>query len=57
MGIPSPFWAWTNDVIALKRTLGISTSTFNKNVGDLALKIYEQGYDARFQAVQVIPDS
>lgn len=55
MGIPSPFWAWTNDVVALKRTLGISTSTFNKNVSDLALKIYEQGYDARFQAVQAIP--
>ena len=55
MGIPSPFWAWTNDIVALKRTLGISTSTFNKNVNDLALKIYEQGYDARFQAIQAIP--
>jgi hypothetical protein len=23
MGIPSPFWAWTNDIIAIKRKLNI----------------------------------
>lgn len=54
-GIPSPFWAWTNDVIAIKSKLGISASEFDKAVNELALNIYERGYDARFQAAQAIP--
>lgn len=55
MGIPSPFWAWTNDVIAVKSALNIPVSQFDEAVNELALHIYENGYDARFQAAQAIP--
>lgn len=55
MGIPSPLWTWTNDIIALKRSLNIPASNFDKAVNDLALNIYKEGYDARFQTAQAIP--
>lgn len=55
MGIPSPLWSWTNDIIAIKRKLNISASEFDKNINDLALQIYKEGYDVRFQAAQAIP--
>ena len=55
MGIPSPFWSWTNDIIAIKRKLNISTSEFDQSMNELALTIYKEGYDARFQTAQAIP--
>ncbi len=55
MGIPSPFWAWTNDIIAIKRKLNIPVSQFDNTINELALSIYKEGYDIRFQAAQVIP--
>jgi len=55
MGIPSPLWTWTNDIIAIKRSLNIPASNFDKAVNDLALNIYKEGYDARFQTAQAIP--
>ena len=55
MGIPSPFWAWTNDIIAIKNSLGIKVSKFDETVNELAMSIYNQGFDARFQAAQAIP--
>lgn len=55
MGIPSPLWTWTNDVIAIKRKLNIEPSDFDKSVNDLALKMFNQGYDIRFQSTQAIP--
>ena len=55
MGVPSPLWCWTNDVIAIKRKLKIPVSEFDKSVNNLALQIYEKGYDARFQTTQGIP--
>lgn len=55
MGIPSPFWAWTNDIIVIKRKLNIPVSQFDKNISELALNIYKQGYDVRFQTAQAIP--
>ena len=55
MGIPSPFWAWTNDIIAIKKQLGISVSEFDKTINELALSIYKKGYDIRFQVTQAIP--
>ncbi len=55
MGIPSPIWSWTNNVIAIKRKLNISASEFDKSINELALQIYKEGYDARFQASQAIP--
>lgn len=55
MGIPSPFWAWTNDIIAIKSKLNIPVSQFDNTINELALSIYKEGYDIRFQAARVIP--
>lgn len=55
MGIPSPLWTWTNSVIAIKSKLNIPVSTFDQSVNELAVKIFNQGYDVRFQAAQAIP--
>lgn len=55
MGIPSPIWSWTNDIIAIKRKFNISANEFDKSINELALEIYKQGYDVRFQAAQMIP--
>ena len=55
MGIPSPLWTWTNDVIALKRTLRITPNKFDESINELALNIFEKGYDIRFQTAQAIP--
>lgn len=55
MGIPSPFWSWTNDIITIKRKLNLPVGEFDKSINELALDIYKQGYDARFQTAQAIP--
>lgn len=55
MGIPSPILAWSNDVIAIKRKLNIPVSEIDKSVNKLALKLFENGYDVRFQTTQAIP--
>jgi hypothetical protein len=55
MGIPSPFWSWTNDIIAIKKKLNLPVGEFDKSINELALDIYKQGYDARFQEAQAIP--
>lgn len=55
MGIPTPLWTWTNDIIALKSKLKIPVSQFDNNINELALNIFEQGYDTRFQTTQAIP--
>ena len=55
MGIPSPLWTWINDIIVIKRELGITVSEFDITVNNLAVEIYKEGYDARFQTAQVIP--
>ncbi|OMD33309.1 hypothetical protein BSK66_10075 [Paenibacillus odorifer] len=55
MGIPSPLWTWTNDIIALKRSLNISVSQFDNSINELAINIYKEGYDTRFQSTQAIP--
>lgn len=55
MGIPSPFWTWTNDIVAIKRKLNIPVSEFDNTINELALSIYKEGYDIRFQATQIIP--
>lgn len=55
MGVPSPLWCWMNDIVALKSKLNIPSSEFDKKVNELAVKIFEQGFDARFQATQAIP--
>lgn len=55
MGIPSPIWTWSNDVIAIKAKLNIPVTEFDKSVNELALKLFEKGYDVRFQTTQAIP--
>lgn len=55
MGVPSPLWTWTNDIIALKSKLNIPVTQFDNKVNELALNIFEKGYDARFQTAQAIP--
>lgn len=55
MGIPSPLWTWTNDIIAIKSKLKIPISQFDKNLNELAQNIYKKGYDFRFQTAQIIP--
>lgn len=55
MGIPSPLWTWTNDVIAIKNKLNIPVSQFDNDINEIAIKIFEKGYDARFQTAQAIP--
>ncbi len=55
MGLPSPLWTWTNDIIAIKRTFNIPVNEFDKYFNELALKIFSQGYDMRFQTAQLIP--
>ena len=55
MGVPSPFLAWSNDVIAIKRKLNIPVNSFDKAMNEMALKMYEQGFDFRFQTAQAIP--
>lgn len=55
MGIPSPIWAWTNDIIAIKRKLNIPASEFDKSANELAMNIFIKGYDVRFQTAQAIP--
>lgn len=55
MGIPSPLWTWTNDIIAIKSKLNIPVKQFDKDVSDLALNMYNEGFDFRFQTAQVIP--
>lgn len=54
MGIPSPIWAWSNDVIAIREKLNIPVTEFDKSVNKLALKLFEKGYDVRFQTTQAI---
>lgn len=55
MGIPSPLWTWTNDVIAVKKKLDIPVSDFDMSVDEMAAKMFNEGYDARFQTAQIIP--
>ena len=55
MGIPSPLWTWSNDIIAIKSKLGLSVTETDKAINDLALEIFEKGYDTRFQTAQAIP--
>ena len=55
MGIPSPLMTWSNDVIAIKRSLKIKPSSFDKTVNELAMKMFLDGYDTRFQTAQAIP--
>ena len=55
MGIPSPIWCWSNDIIAVKRAIGFPATEFDNSLNELALRIYKEGFDARFQTAQAIP--
>lgn len=55
MGIPSPLWTWMNDIIAIKAKFGVDVTETDRAMNELALNIFEKGYDARFQTIQAIP--
>lgn len=55
MGIPSPFYTWINDIIFIKSKLGKEASNLDKKIYELSLKMFEEGYDIRFQTTQFIP--
>ena len=55
MGIPSPLWVWTNDIIAIKKKLYIANLEFDNAINKFALEIYKQGYDLRFETAKAIP--
>lgn len=55
MGIPSPIWAWVNDAVVICEKLNMPGREFRKNLGELAVKVYTEGFDLRFQTAQVIP--
>lgn len=55
MGIPSPLWTWSNSIIAIKRSLNIPVGQFDKYMNELAVELYENRYDSRFQTAQAIP--
>lgn len=55
MGIPSPLWTWTNDIIAIKAKLGLNVNETDKAMNELAISIFEKSYDTRFQTAQAIP--
>lgn len=55
MGIPSPLWTWTNNIIAIKAKLNLPVIETDKAMNQLALDIFKEGYDARFQTTQAIP--
>ena len=54
-GIPSPLFSWSNDVIAIKRKLGLEANSVDKYFSQLSLDLYCKGYDARYQSAQAIP--
>ena len=54
-GIPSPLWTWTNSIIAIKAKLNIQANQFDKDINELALNLFKEGYDVRFQTTQAIP--
>lgn len=53
MGIPSPLWTWTNDIIAIKNQLNFPVFEFDKAINDVSINLFNKGYDARFQMAQV----
>ena len=54
-GIPSPLWTWTNSIIAIKAQLGLPANQFDRDLNELSLNLFKEGYDVRFQTAQVIP--
>ena len=55
MGIPSPIWAWTNDLIVIANKLHIPTDELNRSMNELAVNVFKEGFDLRFQTAQLIP--
>ena len=55
MGIPSPLWTWIDKLIVIKTKCNLPISDLDKGIEDLALQIFKEGFDLRFQATQTIP--
>lgn len=55
MGIPSPLWTWINDLIVIRRRLNIPGAELERVINELAVKVFDKGFDMRFQTAQLIP--
>lgn len=55
MGIPSPFWAWINDLTVIRNKLRLPEDEFVASLNDLAINVFKQGFDVRFQTAQAVP--
>ena len=55
MGIPSPLWTWINDIAAIRGSLNIPAAEFEKSMNEIAVEIFNKGFDLRFQTAQTIP--
>lgn len=55
MGLPAPFWTWIDKLIVIKTKCNLPISDVDKGIEDLALQIFKEGFDLRFQAAQTIP--
>ena len=55
MGIPSPLWTWINDIDAIRGSLNVSATEFEKSMNEVAVEIFNKGFDFRFQTAQMIP--
>ena len=55
MGLPAPLWTWIDKLIVIKTKCKLPVSDLDKGIEDLALQIFKEGFDLRFQAAQTIP--
>lgn len=55
MGIPSPIMSWTNDLIVIREKLNLPKGKFLNYINELSCKIYQEGYDVRFETATMIP--
>lgn len=55
MGLPAPLWTWIDKLIVIKTKCNLPISDLDKGIEDLALQIFKEGFDLRFQAAQTIP--
>lgn len=55
MGIPGQLLSIVNDIVALKNRCGLGSSAFDCHWSEIAEKIFEDGFDLRYELTQSIP--
>ena len=55
MGLPSPFWSWAHGAIAMLNQAKVPVPVFLKSFNEMSMKMFTEGYDARFQGAQSLP--